>query len=206
MSTAQIFFPGRFYSQGRRTLDRRALLLLFAAVAICCAAIVFVVLYNLDQRFPVAEVHTPATAVLDVTPTNVPLVTAGATSISTSSTTKLERRTIRRAEPIAHTHGELLALEQLGERNYVEFSVAKSSSFQPVGPIQIGFWRSDSKRASVQMSILLEKRRIDLKSVRTNERVSLIAPHSQPLELVINSATRNQITGYLSEPRTLNSN
>jgi hypothetical protein len=96
----------------------------------------------------------------------------------------------------------LLALERLGDRNYVEFSVARSGSFQPIGPVEIALWRTDLKHASASVSVLLKGRRIDFKRLSLYEPVSIpTGRHSQQLELVVNRLTRTQITGYLAEPK-----
>lgn len=200
MSTVQAYFPGRFYTS-HRTFDPRSIAILCLAVAIGCAAIVFVILYNLDQDYPVTAVpvhaHSatlpPVAAMTRRTPSR-PLV-------STASTFTAKNAAVW-SEPIARTHDELLALEQLGKRNYVEFSVARSAGFEPVGPIKIACWRTDSKHGSVQISVLQNTHRRDFKRLKVDERISIPIAHSQTLQLVINGASKKQITGYLSEPKT----
>ncbi len=200
MSTAHLYFPAPLFAQRGRTLGSRGVAGLSLAVALCCAAIVFVLLYNFDQRYPVAAVHNHRTSAplplsAAVTRQALPQIEshrAAATSISSE---------IQGPGPIARTHNELLALERLGNRNYVEFSLARSGSFQLVGPVEIRFSRADSRHASIQVSVLLHERRIDFKNLKVDQHIFLPTAGSQPLDLVINRATRNQITGYLSEPK-----
>lgn len=200
MATAHAFFPSHFYDQHRRTLSLRDAGILCIAVALVCAASVFIILSHLDQGYPVAAVRqdmsrAPASYAVVARAQRSPQATAG------PAIAKPEERIVHRLEPVARTHQELLALERTGERNYVEFSIARSGGFHPVGPIQICLWRADSKHASVQASVLYHRRRIDFKRLKMNERVSIPAAQSQSLDLVVNGVTKNQITGYLSEPK-----
>jgi hypothetical protein len=198
MSTAQLYFPERFYAHVRRTLGVRVIVVLSLVISICCAAIVFVLLYNLDKGYPIAQIRAQRWVVPAMPAPSDSRKIARPSLLDPAKTTLAETQ---RAEPIARTHRELLALERLGERSYVEFSVARSAGFQPVGPIELAFWRSESKHASVQLSVILEKRRIDFKRVKMDERISLPSARSENLELVINRMTRNQIAGYVSERR-----
>ena len=83
----------------------------------------------------------------------------------------------------------------------IEFTLHRSNSFQPVGPVRLGIWGIDARHSSVRASILVSNRRIDLKRVRVNERVVIPASASQRLELVINRINRNEVTGYITPIR-----
>ena len=199
MSTAHAFFPVHVSYQQRRTPSLRDAGILCLAVALCCAASVFILLYHSDQSYPVA-------AVRNTSPQAVSYAVAArprhAQRVNTGPTVKKsEGKQAPTMAPIARNHEELLELERQGERNYVEFSLARTSGFYPVGPVEIGLWRTDPKHASVQASILFKRRRIDFKRLKLNERVSIPAEHSQTLDLVVNKVTKNQITGYVSEPK-----
>jgi len=184
MQTADAYLPGMLLSPGKRTLPPRALAVVCVAVAVACAAIVFVVLYNLDARYPVA-------AVRNYNPPAPP----------TSIVAPAENATPDQADAVARNHMELLALEQLGKRNYIEFSLGRSDGFEPVGPLEIAVWHIDTKHDVVQASVLADQRRIDYKHIKVNEAVLIPTAHSQNLELVVNAVTRTQISGYVSEPK-----
>ncbi|HEX4749851.1 MAG TPA: hypothetical protein VH302_09945 [Bryobacteraceae bacterium] len=169
------------------TLGWRDSAVLFVAVAICCAASLFALLCKYQSSYPVAPLHEQVLA-LPVPPTASP--NQAAQIIESRPTSS-----------IAHTHNELLALERLGERNYIEFSIARSDGFQPVGPIELGFWRGDARHGAAQASVLLGQHRLDLRHLKVNERVLIPIGRSENLELVINHVSRNQIRGYLSEPK-----
>lgn len=86
-------------------------------------------------------------------------------------------------------------------QTHIDFTLRRSNKFQPVGPIQLGIWRIDTRHDSVRASILVSHRRIDLKRVTLNERVVIPASPSQTLELVISRITRNEVTGYIAPTR-----
>jgi hypothetical protein len=184
--------PGTPFAPGRRTLGPRAIAVVCLGIACACAAIVFVILYKLDVRYPVAAVRSSAI------PTAVPQPAAPSAPTNRQSETTAVADA---PDPIARTHAELLALEQLGTRNYIEFSLARSTDFQPVGPLQIRVWRIDSDHNAVQVSVLSDQQRIDYKRLKLNQRASIPTAYAQGLEMVVNSITRNQISGYVSEPK-----
>jgi hypothetical protein len=190
MATANLQFPRHLeLTDFRKQVIRlRDSAILFAAVAVCCGGSLFALLCKFQPTYPVAPVQQQVVA------SPVP-------ATSTNANQSAEVVQSPRASSIAHTHNELLALERLGERNYIEFSITRSSGFQPVGPIELGFWRSDSRHDTAQASVLVGQRRLDLRRVKVNERVLIPIGPSENLELVINRVSRNQISGYLSEPK-----
>jgi hypothetical protein len=184
MSTAHFYLPGFWDASSVRTVRPRDVTALCVAIAACCASIVFALLFNSDQRYPVAAVHETSPVNL-YHPATVPLTRA------LSSAT------------VARNHGELLAMERQGQRNYIEFSLPRSSSFEPVGPIELGVWRVDTLHEAIQASVLLGSTRLDFKRIGMNERVLVPIAHDQVLEVVVNRATKNQVSGYVSEPRNV---
>lgn len=84
---------------------------------------------------------------------------------------------------------------------HIDFTLHRSNSFQTVGPIRLGIWRIDSRHDSVRASILVSHRRINLNRIALNERVVIPASPSQTFELVISRVSKNEIAGYLSEPK-----
>lgn len=200
MSTAQAYLPVRLYAQRGRLLSLRAIAALSFAIALCCASLVFATLYNLDQSYPVAAVHSQSRPLSDTSSIFVSQTAPRSTIAGAVSGAKAEQG-VAKPLSVARTHDELLALERRGERNYVEFSIARSDRFQPIGPVHIGLWRTDPKHSSVRISVLIDGRRTDFKRVDLYEALSIPMAHSQRLELVINSVARNHITGYLAEPK-----
>jgi hypothetical protein len=89
-------------------------------------------------------------------------------------------------------------------RTNIDFTLRRSNVFQSVGPIRLRIWRIDARHESVRASILVSHRRID-KRMSINEHVKIPASPSQTLDLVINRVSRNQVSGYISEPDNTNS-
>jgi len=101
---------------------------------------------------------------------------------------------------IAKNHDELLALERRGERSYFEFQLGKSKQFQRVGSLSLSVRKVDSKHRSYDLSLLVNDQKLDKKHVNLYEPISVRAS-DQPVELVVNEIDKDQIKGYVSEPK-----
>lgn len=103
---------------------------------------------------------------------------------------------------IARTHDELVELQKRGERNYYEFQMDKSKQFQKVGPIGVSLRKANLKRKSYDLAMLVDDVQIQKKGVNLFEPVWIsVEDRPQPLELVVNQVHKDQIAGYLSEPK-----
>jgi len=103
---------------------------------------------------------------------------------------------------IARTHDELVALEKRGERNYYEFQLDKSKSFQRVGPISVSLRKANTKHKSYNLAMMVDDFQLDKKNINLYEPVWItLSDRPQPLELVVNRVTKDHIQGYLSEPK-----
>lgn len=103
---------------------------------------------------------------------------------------------------IARNHDELVALEKRGERNYYEFDLMKSKQFQHAGPVGISLRKANTKRQYCDLEMLVDDIQLAKKHVNLYEPV-LFYPegYAQALELVVNRIEKNQIHGYVSEPK-----
>ncbi|MGH9680666.1 MAG: hypothetical protein ACRD4Y_12010 [Candidatus Acidiferrales bacterium] len=103
---------------------------------------------------------------------------------------------------IARTHGELVALEKRGERNYYEFDLSKSKDFQREGPIQISLRKADSKHQSYDVMMLVDDHRLTKKKVDLYEPITLHeSGEPQAVQIVVNQIDKNHIHGYVSAPK-----
>lgn len=103
---------------------------------------------------------------------------------------------------IATTHDELVLLEKKGERNYYEFDVDKADGFQREGPISIHLRKANTKHDYADLDLLVDDSKVTKKHVNVYEPVVFYpADEKQPLEIVINSITKNHIHGYVSGPK-----
>lgn len=100
---------------------------------------------------------------------------------------------------IAHTHDELITLEKRGQRSYTEFDLPKSKQFQREGPIQIRVRKADNKHQFADLDLLVDDRNLTQKHVNLYQPVMYSTPDTpQPVEVVINSVTKDHIHGYVS--------
>lgn len=105
---------------------------------------------------------------------------------------------------IATNSRELAALRALGDRNYYEFRMMKSKQFQKVGNVQLQLKKADVKRNKYTVDLIADDKKVEKKDKNTNEPVQFyLAGSRQPLELVVNEITKDQISGYISAPKVV---
>jgi len=103
---------------------------------------------------------------------------------------------------IATTHDEVVLLQKRGERNIYEFNLAKSKEFQRVGPVSLSLRKADPKHRAYDLSLMVDDVSLDKKRVNLFEPVWInLADRPQPIQLVVNKIDKNQVSGYISEPR-----
>lgn len=103
---------------------------------------------------------------------------------------------------MAKTHDELVALERKGERNYYEFDLDKAGQFQRQGSVGIRLRKANTKHEYADLELLVDDLKLSKKHVNVYEPVVFYPANDKlPVELVINSVTRNHIHGYVSEPK-----
>jgi hypothetical protein len=100
---------------------------------------------------------------------------------------------------IAKTHEELVVLEKKGERNYYEFDLDKSKNFHSAGPVGISLRKANTKHQYADLELLVDDRQLSKKHLNLYEPVVFYpSEERQPVELVINSISKNHIHGYIS--------
>jgi hypothetical protein len=103
---------------------------------------------------------------------------------------------------IARTHDEIVALQKRGERNYYEFTLNKSKEFRRVGPLSLSVRKVDTKRKSYDLAMFVDDNQLQKKSVNLFEPVWInLQDQSQPVQLVVNQISKDQIQGYISAPK-----
>ncbi len=103
---------------------------------------------------------------------------------------------------IAKTHDELVVLEKKGERNYFEFDLDKSKQFQRAGQVGVRLRKANTKHQFADLDLLVDDVQLNKKHVNLYEPVVFYAEdNGRPIELVINSITKNHIRGYVSAPK-----
>jgi uncharacterized coiled-coil protein SlyX len=103
---------------------------------------------------------------------------------------------------IARTHDELVLLEKKGERSYFEFDIDKNGQFQHDGPVGIRLKKANTKHDYADLELMVDDYKLSKKHVNIYEPVVFYAAENgQPVELVINSISKNHIHGYVSQPK-----
>ncbi len=106
---------------------------------------------------------------------------------------------------IARNHDDLEELKRKGDRNYYEFTVQKSKTPQRVGPVQMSVNKTDQKKSKYTMTVLADDKSIEKKDKTAGEPVQFYVKgtqHYAPYEIVVFDVGKNQITGYLSTPKS----
>jgi DNA repair exonuclease SbcCD ATPase subunit len=106
---------------------------------------------------------------------------------------------------IARNHDDVEELKRKGDRNYYEFTIQKSKTPQRVGPVQMSLNKADQKRSKYTMTVLADDKSIEKKDKTAGEPVQFYVKgtqHYAPYEIVVFDVGKNQVTGYLSTPKS----
>jgi cell division protein FtsB len=106
---------------------------------------------------------------------------------------------------IARNHDDVEELKRRGDRNYYEFTLQKSKTPERVGPVSIALNKTDQKRSKYTLTVLADDKSIEKKDKTSGEPVQFYvkgSAHAAPYEIVVFDVNKNQITGYLSTPKT----
>jgi len=103
---------------------------------------------------------------------------------------------------IARNHDEIDQLRRLGEREYVEFTIAGKNKSQKVGNVTVELRGANVKKNLFSVAVTVEDKRFEKKNHILNEPIFFYTTGTRiPQELVINKVAKNQISGYVSIPK-----
>jgi uncharacterized protein (DUF2141 family) len=103
---------------------------------------------------------------------------------------------------IARNHDEIDQLRRLGERDYVEFTIAGRNKPQKVGSMTVELKGVNTKKNQVNLAMVVEDKRYEKKNRSVNEPIFFYTSGTRmPDELVINKIGKDQISGYISIPK-----
>ncbi len=103
---------------------------------------------------------------------------------------------------IARNHEDVEQLRRLGEREYVEFTIAGKNKPQKVGNITVELRGVNQNKNQANLALTIEDRHFDKKARALNEPIFFyISGTRVPEEIVINKIGKDQISGYLSIPK-----
>jgi hypothetical protein len=108
------------------------------------------------------------------------------------------------SKEIARNSTELAALRAKGERDYFEFDIVKGKKnvMQRVADIQVELREADVKKQKYNIIIGVDDNKLEKKDRLANEPVQfLVGRDGLRYELVVNTVSKDRITGYLSAPK-----
>lgn len=103
---------------------------------------------------------------------------------------------------IARNHDEIDQLRRLGERDYVEFTIAGKNKPQKVGNLTLELKGVNEKRGQFSVAMTAEDRQLEKKNRPINEPIFFYLSGTKiPEEVVINKVGKNTVSGYVSIPK-----
>ena len=103
---------------------------------------------------------------------------------------------------IARNHDEIDQLRRLGERDYIEFTIAGKNKPQKVGNLTVELKNTNEKRGQFSVAMTAEDRRLEKKNRAMNEPIFFYLSGAKiPEELVINKVGKDTVSGYVSIPK-----
>ena len=104
---------------------------------------------------------------------------------------------------IAKNHDEIDQLRRLGERDYIEFTIAGKNKPQMVANVTVELKHVNQKKNQFSVALTAEDKQLEKKNRSINEPIFFYMNGSRvPEELVINKVSKDKISGYVSIPKT----
>ena len=104
---------------------------------------------------------------------------------------------------IARNGEEINVLRRLGERDYVEFTIQGRKKPQVVGPVTVELRSVDTKRNKFTVALVVDDLRTEKKDRLVNEPIFFYPRGDrQVTEFVVNSVSKDRISGYISTPKS----
>src|SRR5882672_144090 len=103
---------------------------------------------------------------------------------------------------IARNHDEIDQLRRLGERDYVEFTIAGKNKPQKIGNVTVTLKGVNEKRNQYSVAMTAEDKQFEKKNRPMNEPIFFYTSGTHiPEEIVVNKVGKNTISGYVSIPK-----
>jgi hypothetical protein len=104
---------------------------------------------------------------------------------------------------IATNHDQLEELKHKGDRNYYEFTLEKGAPAKNVGTIKVALKKVDPKHSKYSLVVSADDKNIEKKDRTLDEPIQFYSGKNPALfEIVVNNVSKNQVTGYLSAPKS----
>jgi hypothetical protein len=100
----------------------------------------------------------------------------------------------------------VVALQRRGERNIYEFKLTKSKDLHRVGPLSVSLRSTSTRHKTYDLAMVVDDNSLNKKHVNLYEPVWItLTDRAQPVQLVVNHVGKDEIEGYVSEPKYRNS-
>jgi len=103
---------------------------------------------------------------------------------------------------IAHTRDDLEILKHRGDRNYYEFTLAKSKHATPVGTVSLQLKKVNPRKGNFTMDVIADDHVIEKKDRNVAEPLQFYTGRDRMLyEVVVFTANKKSVSGYLATPK-----
>jgi chromosome segregation ATPase len=103
---------------------------------------------------------------------------------------------------IARNHDEIDQLRRLGERDYIEFTIAGKNKPQKVGNVTVELKGVNEKKGQFSVNLTAEDRQLQKRNRAMNEPIFFYLHGTKiPEEVVINKVGKDTVSGYVSIPK-----
>jgi hypothetical protein len=103
---------------------------------------------------------------------------------------------------IATNGKDLQTLRELGERNYIEFTLNKTQATKKFGDMVLTYKKADPKKNRFTVAVQADDKLVEKRDKTINEPVQVYVHESrQPFEIVVNKVNKDEIVGYVSTPK-----
>ena len=103
---------------------------------------------------------------------------------------------------IARNSTEIAELRRKGDREIVEFDLAKTKQAQRIGDVMVQLKKTDVKKQKYEVVITADDKAMQKKDRMANEPVTFLVGRDRlRYELVVNVVDKDSIRGYISSPK-----
>ncbi len=157
--------------------------------------------YQHEPAGPSAQKGLPATA----TPGPYPTLTADGVEDDAKEMTRRENPSAVDALDSLPSSASVATVASPGreDRKATGFVLLKTANFQSLGPVQLKLLRVDNKRGRYDLAMRMGGREFWRSDLRVNQQVTMKRTRLHLPDVVVNSISGNQISGYLLQASQL---
>ncbi len=184
-------------------MPRRKLIQVAIAIALACAACVFLSLYHRDTSWFLG-VTTPARAATHLP--SAPVVES-ATQKDVATSSKLATSAVPTARDNStkeEAPASLPVKRDLHQVRRFGFTLRHSRFYQSVGPVKVKLLRTNLRHSNADLSVIVGGHRTNRKAVSLDEPLSLASSrgNSRSIALVLDGVSKDEVTGTVIESAT----